>query len=127
VRRRHVLVIDDDPAVREAIAEVLYREGYTVCVAESTSAAIAKLTLCRPDVAIVDLVLEVPFDTLRSRRVMWALRVHGVPAVGLAANRERAATLAAGAREVLAKPFHAEALLGALKRALEAPEGDPDV
>lgn len=113
-----MLVVVDYEAARDAVARALYRAGYVPCVAKDADDAIAKVGLCRHDAAIVDDVLRTVEDT---ERVMAALRTRAVPVVALVLDGKRKAMLAAGARELLGRPFRAEALIAALERALEEP------
>ncbi|MBN1443894.1 MAG: response regulator [Planctomycetes bacterium] len=53
-----VLLVDDDLDYRTAIRAQLVSAGFQVIDAESVSEAKARLEECRPDLAIVDLMLE---------------------------------------------------------------------
>lgn len=52
-----VLVIDDEPEVRELIGKVLVRAGHEVELAADGEAGLARLTAFEPDVLIVDKML----------------------------------------------------------------------
>ena len=54
----HVLVVDDEPLIRQSLAGVLKREGYTVSTAESVTEAVSCFARERPDAVIIDLVLR---------------------------------------------------------------------
>jgi CheY-like chemotaxis protein len=56
--RRHILVVDDDPGVRETLAMLLMCAGYDAAVAEDGFAALSQLRKTLPDVVISD--LEMP-------------------------------------------------------------------
>ncbi|HZQ25744.1 MAG TPA: response regulator [Terriglobales bacterium] len=58
VSRRHILVVDDNPGVRETLAMLLMCAGYDVAVAEDGFAALSELRKTMPDVVISD--LEMP-------------------------------------------------------------------
>jgi CheY-like chemotaxis protein len=58
VSRRHILVVDDNPGVRETLAMLLMCAGYDVAVAEDGFAALSELRKAMPDVVISD--LEMP-------------------------------------------------------------------
>jgi len=52
-----VLVLDDEPSIRESLSEYLRDFGYQVQSAESAEEAIKLMELEQPDVAIVDIRL----------------------------------------------------------------------
>ena len=54
-----VLVIDDEEAIREAVAEDLKREGYKLVFAENGSDALGQLEQSEPTVIILDLRMPV--------------------------------------------------------------------
>jgi CheY-like chemotaxis protein len=58
--RASVLVVDDDEAIRDVIAEVLRDEGYRVTCAENGEQALAELrSPARPDLMLLDLMMPV--------------------------------------------------------------------
>ncbi len=54
---RRVLVVDDDPDIRDYFAAVLDDHGYQVAAVGDTVAALGALEPFRPDVVIVDVLL----------------------------------------------------------------------
>jgi len=52
-----VLVVDDDPIHREAVAEILTGQGYAVEQAASGEECLAAARASRPDVLVLDLLL----------------------------------------------------------------------
>jgi CheY-like chemotaxis protein len=56
--KRQILVVDDNPAVRETIAMLLMSAGYDVVVAEDGFSALLQLRKTEPDVIVSD--LEMP-------------------------------------------------------------------
>ena len=56
--KRQILVVDDNPGVRETIAMLLMSAGYDVLVAEDGFAALLQLRKTEPDVIVSD--LEMP-------------------------------------------------------------------
>ena len=53
----HILVVDDDPGVRETMAELLQLEGAEVALAENGLAAVAKLDAAHFDLVLSDVVM----------------------------------------------------------------------
>jgi DNA-binding response OmpR family regulator len=100
-----VLVVDDEPAIAEAVRARLESEGYEVVVAGDGPAAIDVCARVHPDLVVLDLMLpgmdglEVCKEIQRDR---W------VPVLMLTARTEEAdkvAGFAVGADDYLTKPF----------------------
>jgi two-component system, NtrC family, nitrogen regulation response regulator NtrX len=51
----YVLVVDDEPDIRDLVQDILEDEGYQVAIAENGAAAREKLRLRRPDVLLLDI------------------------------------------------------------------------
>ena len=65
-----ILIVDDDPDMVEAGRIVLEREGYEVEGASNVTEGLAKLEESKPDLLILDVMMEEPDDGLRfARRV----------------------------------------------------------
>jgi two-component system response regulator MprA len=107
-----VLVVDDEPAVRESIERALRHDGFEVTVAADGREAIRRMAVVRPDVVLLD-VLMPQIDGLE---VCKRMRDTGnrTPVLMLTARdavNDRVAGLEAGADDYLAKPFALEELL----------------
>lgn len=113
---RTILVIDDNPLVREVVRRMLEARGYAVVVAEDGARGIDLLNSTSVDAAIVD--VDMPrmngIDVCRALRnraaaigtSLWVWLMTGVTRPELAAS-----ALAAGARGILAKPFTTDELV----------------
>ena len=55
---QHVLVVDDEPLIRQSLAAALAREGYQSAAVAGASEAIDAFNRERPDAVVVDLVLQ---------------------------------------------------------------------
>jgi len=114
-----VLVVDDEPAVRESISRSLRFEGYEVELAADGESAL-KFQATRPaDAVVLDVMMPV-IDGLETCR---RLRATGdrVPVLMLTARRavgDRVTGLDAGADDYLVKPFALEELLARLRALL---------
>ncbi|MFM2071786.1 MAG: hypothetical protein RLZZ623_2049 [Actinomycetota bacterium] len=123
-----VLVVDDDRAIREALARALELDGYEVDLASDGAAALATIRETRPDVAIVDVMMP-NIDGLTLCRVLRAERDR-LPILMLTARTEtsdRVAGLDAGADDYLPKPFELPELLARLRALLRRSRPDDDV
>ncbi len=114
-----VLVVDDEPAVRDSLRRSLAFNGYDVELAADGEDALRSITARRPDAVILDVMMP-KLDGLATCR---ALRAAGddVPVLMLTARDEvsdRVAGLDAGADDYLPKPFALEELLARLRAML---------
>ncbi|MCW3019854.1 MAG: two component transcriptional regulator, winged helix family [Solirubrobacterales bacterium] len=122
-----LLVVDDDPSVREALALVLDLNGFEVTTAIDGREAIRTLAIESPDAVILD-VLMPGLDGLEVCRRIRAVG-NRTPVLMLTARAEvseRVAGLEAGADDYLAKPFAREELIARLRALLRRTgwEGD---
>lgn len=118
-----VLVIDDHPLIVEALGQLLphLEEGLVMRAAGDCVDAVAVLDN-EPDVALVLLDLALPDGRGLDFLADLMLDYPGIPIVVLSATHDEAtinAALAAGARGFIPKTANADALLDALRRALE--------
>jgi CheY-like chemotaxis protein len=120
-----VLLVDDEPALRDVTARVLTDHGYRVATAANGAEALSVLDRLGPvDVVVTDLAMPVMdgaalVSELRARHVDVPIVVMS----GLVDGTERRDLAAAGATAVIAKPFHAVTLLDELRTALVARRG----
>jgi DNA-binding response OmpR family regulator len=63
-----ILIVDDDPDMVEASRIVLEKEGYSVESAPSLDDGLLKLAETKPDLLILDVMMEEPDDGLRFAR-----------------------------------------------------------
>ena len=111
-----VLVVDDEPPVRDALERALSLEGYRVDLAEDGAQALKKVATDEPDVVVLD-VLMPGLDGLETCRRLRA-EGHGLPVLMLTARdavSDRVDGLDAGADDYLVKPFALEELLARLR------------
>ncbi len=101
-----MLVVDDDPTVREVVATYLRRDGLDVLEAADGPGALATDADARPDLVVLDLMLP-GLDGLEVFRRLRARR-GDVPVVMLTARgdeADRVLGLEVGADDYVAKPF----------------------
>ena len=118
-RLMRLLVVDDDPSVREALELVLDLNGFGVATAADGGEAIRTLAVDRPDAVILD-VLMPGLDGLEVCRRMRAIgdRTPVLMLTARAEVSERVAGLEAGADDYLVKPFASEELVARLRALL---------
>jgi two-component system, OmpR family, response regulator MprA len=115
----HILVVDDDPAVRESLRRSLSFNGYEVDVAADGSEALARIGARQPDALVIDVMMP-RLDGLDTTR---ALRTAGndLPILVLTARdavADRVDGLDAGADDYLTKPFALDELLARIRALL---------
>jgi two-component system response regulator MprA len=116
-----ILVVDDEPAVREALRRALELEGYDVELAEDGAQALERLANGAPEPEAV--LLDVLMPNVDGIEVCRRLREEGctLPILMLTARAEvadRVAGLDAGADDYVVKPFALEELLARLRALL---------
>lgn len=122
VMGRHVLLIEDEPNIAEAIRFILTRDGWQVTTHGDGSDAVERVHAVKPDILILDVMLpgqsgiEV-LTRLRADPATDAIPVLMLTAKGL--GRDREAAERAGANLFMTKPFSNAEILTSV-RALEA-------
>jgi len=115
----HILVVDDDRAVREALERALGLEGYDVELAADGAEALAAVERREPDAVVLD-VLMPGIDGLEVCRLLRKAQSR-VPILMLTVRDElgdRIEGLDAGADDYLGKPFELEELLARVRALL---------
>lgn len=100
-----VLVVDDEPIVREVLAKYLQRAGFAVDTAEDGEAAIHAYEARPPDLVVLDLMMP-KVDGIQV--FTWIRSRAATPVIMLTAKgeeTERIAGLELGADDYVAKPF----------------------
>ncbi|MFI8996970.1 response regulator transcription factor [Streptomyces sp. NPDC053542] len=114
-----ILIVDDEPAVREALRRSLAFEGYATEEAVDGLDAVEKVAAHRPELIVLD-VLMPRMDGLTAARRLRASGVT-VPILMLTARDtvgDRVTGLDAGADDYLVKPFELDELLARIRALL---------
>ncbi|HEX6330983.1 MAG TPA: response regulator transcription factor [Actinomycetota bacterium] len=122
-----ILVVDDEPAVRDALERALRASGYVVATAADGQDGLDRMATERPDLVVLDILMP-RLDGLEACR---RLRASGdrTPVLMLTARDavgDRVEGLDAGADDYLVKPFALEELLARIRALLRrsAPNAD---
>jgi DNA-binding response OmpR family regulator len=113
-----VLVVDDEPMVREVVARYLELDGFRVHEAADGAAALSWLADHRPDLVVLDIMLP-GIDGLSILRQLRA--VGEIPVILLTARAEevdRIIGLELGADDYVVKPFSARELAARVRSVL---------
>ncbi|QYC43377.1 Response regulator MprA [Nonomuraea coxensis DSM 45129] len=127
-----MLVVDDEPALREALQSSLEFEGYKVVTANDGQAALDELARASYDAVLLDVMMP-RLDGLTACRRLRSSGNH-IPVLMLTARDavgDRVSGLDAGADDYLVKPFELDELLARVRALLRrgalsagGPEGD---
>jgi two-component system response regulator MprA len=112
MKEGRVLVVDDEPMVRETLGQVLLDEGYAVDLASDGEAALRRVEATRPDAILLDLLMP----GMNGRQFLAALRARAdftdIPVLIMTAVHGLEVNLASlGATELVEKPFNVDDLL----------------
>jgi two-component system, OmpR family, KDP operon response regulator KdpE len=122
----HVLVVEDDRALRQALAINLRARQYDVTAVDDGTAALAAAASHPPDVVILDLGLP----DMDGNEVIEGLRGWSqAPIIVLSARTtqgDKVVALDVGADDYMTKPFGMDELLARLRAALRRAGSDPD-
>jgi DNA-binding NtrC family response regulator len=118
--KKHLLLVEDETPLREALAERLGEHGFEVEQAESGEQAIEKLAEFAFDIVITDLRLP----GLDGTRVLEAALLRypdivGIIVTGYGTVKDAVEAIKRGATDFVTKPFQFDELLHALNSALE--------
>ena len=115
---RSILVVDDDPDVRDAVADVLVDEGYGVTGVSSGREALKHLQQhMRPSLILLDMLLPEMDGWLLRQELKKSPDLASIPIVILSAHGDvRDAALALGAVDYLRKPRSGDSLLEIAER-----------
>lgn len=116
--RQRILVVEDDPAVRNLVTTALDLHGYDVERAETGESAVMEAASRNPDLIMLDLGLpDIDGVEVISKIRGWS----AVPIIVISARTEdsdKIGALDAGADDYLTKPFSVEELLARVRASL---------
>jgi two-component system response regulator AtoC len=117
---KHLLLIEDETSLREAIAEQLGDRGYEVDQADSGEAAIARLADFAYDIIITDLRLPgIDGSAVVEAAVARYPDIIAIVVTGYGTLKDAVEAIKRGARDFVSKPFQIDELLHVLDSAIE--------
>lgn len=120
--KKSILLVDDDPTVRDSLKELLAGEGYRVIPAENGETALHLADRLPVDLALLDLNMPVKngWDTFQDLTLGHPL----VPVIILTARPNQLFTaLSAGAGALLEKPMDIPVLLQTIEKLVSESAG----
>ena len=126
----HVLIVEDDPVLREALAETMTIAGHTYITAKDGKEALVLLDIHNPVVILSDMRM----DNMDGNQLLHEIQKKrpGLPVIMMTAYgsvEDAVATIRHGAVDYLSKPFSAQVLTEKInqyvKNGLDEDESDP--
>ena len=113
-----VLIVEDDPNIRELLQMYLEKDGYAVTMAADGGEGLSKFHAIKPDLVLLDVMMPV----MDGWTVCRAIRAEGkTPVIMLTAKGEtddKVTGLKAGADDYITKPFEMKELLARIEAVL---------
>jgi DNA-binding response OmpR family regulator len=116
-----ILVVDDDPSIRDTVADALGDEGYDVRTANNGAEALSALEVGLPALVLLDMRMPV-LDGWGFARALVERGISVPIVVMTAAQEARRWGAEINAAWVLPKPFDLLELLETVERLVQAPE-----
>src|SRR5919106_4418434 len=118
--QKHLLIVDDEGALREAIAERLADHGFVVAQADSGERALQRLSEFAFDILVTDLRLP----GIDGRQVLQAAldrypELIAIVITGFGTVKDSVEAIKQGAADFITKPFQFDALMHVLRSAME--------
>ena len=115
------MVVDDDPDILEALAEILEVEGFRIRRARNGKEALERLGPEPPDLILLDLMMPVMDGWDFAQKMRAIPDLVPPPIIVLSADRNVAAkSREIGAVAYLSKPFELEELLALVRKTVAA-------
>jgi two-component system response regulator RegX3 len=119
-----ILVVDDEPAIRDAVSYALRSEGFEVDVASDGEAALRATLGAQHDVVVLDLMLPGMSGMEACRRIRAESAVPIIMLTARGAELDRVLGLEVGADDYVTKPFSMAELIGRIRAILRRRELD---
>jgi len=122
VNRRKVLVVDDDPGMREVLESILVTENVEVCTAVDGKDAVQKTLALKPDLILLDIGMPKLNGLTFCKAIRAGTETRNTPVIivtSLTAAGRLEECMDAGADDFIGKPFQVEDLLNRVRAMLK--------
>lgn len=116
-----ILLVDDDPEIRQLIADFLAPHGFRIAAAANGTDMDRQISVARPSLVVLDLMLPGE-DGLAICRRLAASRIPVIMLSALGEETDRIVGLELGADDYLAKPCNPRELLARIRAVLRRKE-----
>lgn len=123
----HILVVDDEVAVRTLLRECFELEGYRVSEARDGQELAARLAAGAPDLITLDLKLGGENGLELARKIRETCNVPIVMITGKSDTIDRVVGLELGADDYIGKPFHVREVLARVRAVMRRYQSAPAV
>jgi len=120
-KRGHVLIADDDPAIRKLLQTLLSRNGFTVTAVSNGLLAYETAQDVLPDLILLDWMMPILDGRSAAHRLKSDERTRHIPIVMLtsqARTEDKVSALEAGAQDYITKPFDSRELVARIEQQL---------
>ncbi len=117
-----ILVCDDEPHILQILRFTLEKAGYQVATARNGKEALERVTVLRPDLVLLDIMMPEMTGYEVCRKMREDYRLNQIPVIMLTAKgdlSERVKGLEDGANDYLVKPYSNEELLLRVRNVLD--------
>jgi DNA-binding response OmpR family regulator len=121
---RRILIVDDDPDIRDLLRTMLERAGYLVDSAEDGKAALRQFYATTPDLVILDVTMPELDGWGTLERIRDLSDVPVLMLTARTAELEKVRGLSAGADDYVPKPFGRQELLARIQALLRRAGGE---
>jgi CheY-like chemotaxis protein len=123
--KQKVLVVDDEPSVRQLISKILSK-SYAVIEAKDGEEAVKTAQIHRPNIVIMDMMMPKMDGLTACYAIKKDPATKNTPVVMLTAIdqelNKKLSTTVMGANRYMTKPFSARELLSVIEQLLNSPE-----
>ncbi len=129
MRREKILIVDDDPDIRDILHLSLHAEGYEIVEAGDGEEALTAVQRSAPDLVILDFMMPKLDGGVVCQRLKKDLLLRHLPIIMLSARGDppdKVRGLDAGADDYIVKPFEPRELLARVRMVLRRTAQDLD-
>jgi two-component system KDP operon response regulator KdpE len=123
MRKKLILVVDDEPPIVRLVRAKLQVDGYAVVSATNGEEAIALLESERPDLVLLDLMMPGMDGFEALRRIREHHRIPVIMLTARASDTDKLRGLHSGADDYITKPFNPDELTARIAAVLRRTEG----
>ena len=113
-----ILLVDDEPTLREPLAEYLAGQGFAVVESESAAAARSELEQATPDIVLLDIMMPGEDGLSFCRHLVETRQIPVIFLTARGESTDRIVGLELGADDYVVKPFEPRELVARIRTVL---------